>query len=155
MNRISTLLNPEENVLIDLDLVSRKRVFEVAAQTVSKVAGVDTDTVFEAFVARERLGSTAVGNGAAIPHARIEGLKEPTLVLLRTSNPIDYDGNNTSQIRLFFALAIPSDGADDYLELLSEVAGFLSDTISREAVMTATTPLKICQAIEAWSPVEH
>jgi len=155
MNRIANLLNAQENILLDVDVASRKRLFEAAAKVISTTAGVPAQTVFDGLIAREKLGSTGLGSNAAIPHTRLGGLVEPSLCLIRTKEPIAYEGANQSTAQLFFVVAIPENAAEDYLAILAEVAGFLCDPLSREALLQAKTPSKALEAIAIWSPASH
>ena len=106
MNLLSQYLTID-TVRLDIDVVSRKRLFEEASFAIETAYGEDHDTVFEALMARERLGSTALGHGCAVPHGRLESLQEPALVLLRTKQPIAYDAPDDKPVRLFMTLLVP------------------------------------------------
>ena len=107
MNHIAPLLNPSENILLDLDVLSRKRLFEEVSRILAVSSGVPAQSVFDALIAREKLGPTGLGCRAGIPHARINGIVDPGLCLVRTKQPIDYDGPGQTTAQLFFAVAIP------------------------------------------------
>ena len=102
MNHIAPLLNPSENILLDLDVLSRKRLFEEVSRILAVSSGVPAQSVFDALIAREKLGPTGLGCRAGIPHARINGIVDPGLCLVRTKQPIDYDGPGQTTAQLFF-----------------------------------------------------
>lgn len=152
MNRISTLLDPYENVKLNLDVISRKRVFEEAASILSNASGIDKTAIFDGFIAREKLGSTAIAPGVAIPHARIAGVKAPCITLLRTTTPVDFSDSDQNQVQLFLAMLIPTEATDEYLPLLSQIASFFSDPTHIAALKSTDTPLNACRIVENWTP---
>src|SRR6266404_1360771 len=90
MNLIAKLL-PPSNILLDLDVTSKKRMFEQAGLLFENNQGVARSLVFDSLFARERLGSTGLGQGVAIPHGRIKGLKEAVGAFVRLAQPIPFD----------------------------------------------------------------
>lgn len=155
MNHITKLLNPRENILLEAEVSSRKRLFEEAAKVLSTAAGVPAQNVFDALIAREKLGSTGLGQLAAIPHARICGVVDPCLCLIRTSAPIDFGGPAQTSAQLFFIIAIPENSPEAYLDILSEIANLLQDPHARTALMKAETPGEIVTVITDWEPTTH
>ena len=130
MNLLSQYLTID-TVRLDIDVVSRKRLFEEASFAIETAYGEDHDTVFEALMARERLGSTALGHGCAVPHGRLESLQEPALVLLRTKQPIAYDAPDDKPVRLFMTLLVPQDNPEEHLQILREIAALFADDAVR------------------------
>ena len=155
MNHIAPLLNSSENILLDLDVSSRKRLFEEISQVLAVSSGVPVQSVFDALIAREKLGPTGLGCCAGIPHARINGVVDPALCLVRTKLPIDYDGPGQTTAQLFFSVAIPEKNPEAYLDILSDVAGFLRDKAARSALMRATSAKDALEIITAWKPSEN
>ena len=90
MSLLSKLL-PVANVILDLDVTSKKRVFEHVGLLFENALGVGRGHVFDALFARERLGSTGLGHGIAIPHGRIKGLREAAAAFVRTKAPIPFE----------------------------------------------------------------
>lgn len=136
MNLIVKLL-PVAHVLLDLDVGSKKRAFEQAGILFETSLGVARATIFESLFARERLGSTGLGQGIAIPHGRIKGLKLASGALLRLTQPIPFDAPDGRPVNLLFVLLVPEQATEEHLQILSEVAERFSDPNFREALLAA------------------
>lgn len=151
MNRVSKLL-PLANITVGLDASSKKRVFEQAGLLFENNQGIARVKVFDSLFARERLGSTGLGEGIAIPHGRIKGLKEAVAALVRLDEPVAFDAPDGKPVNLLLFLLVPEQATQQHLEILSEVAEMLSDRIMRETLLTASDPQALHQALEAWQP---
>lgn len=151
MNLISPLL-PEANVLLDVDVSSKKRVFEQAGLLFENNHQIARSLVFDSLFAREKLGSTGLGQGIAIPHGRIKGLKEAIGAFVRTKQPIPFDAPDTQNVSLVFVLLVPDRATDLHLQILSELAQMFSDKPLRERLLTAQTPTELHQLIADWQP---
>ena len=136
MSQISQLL-PPENVVLDLEASSKKRVFEHAGLLFENHQGIARSTVFDSLFAREKLGSTGLGLGIAIPHGRIKGLKEATGALLRLRTPVPFDSPDGKPVSLLFVLLVPEHANEQHLQILSELAERFSDRNCREALAKA------------------
>src|SRR2546428_6152990 len=106
MNLIAKLL-PPSNILLDLDVTSKKRMFEQAGLLFENNQGVARSLVFDSLFARERLGSTSLGQGVAIPHGRIKGLKEAGRAFIRPSQPGPVRAPGGQPLHLLFVLLVP------------------------------------------------
>jgi len=151
MNRVSKLL-PLANITVGLDASSKKRVFEQAGLLFENNQGIARVKVFDSLFARERLGSTGLGEGIAIPHGRIKGLKEAVAALVRLDEPVAFDAPDGKPVNLLLFLLVPEQATQQHLEILSEVAEMLSDRTMRDTLLTATDPQALHQALEAWQP---
>lgn len=151
MNRVSKLL-PLANITVGLDASSKKRVFEQAGLLFENNQGIARVKVFDSLFARERLGSTGLGEGIAIPHGRIKGLKEAVAALVRLDESVAFDAPDGKPVNLLLFLLVPEQATQQHLEILSEVAEMLSDRTMRETLLTATDPQALHQALEAWQP---
>ena len=145
MNRLAAIL-PASNVLVNVDSSSKKRVFEQAGLLFenqhSIARGIVTDNLF----ARERLGSTGLGHGVAIPHGRIKGLKNPLAAVLRLQQPIPFDAPDDEPVVLLIFLLVPEAATQRHLEILSEIAEMLSDRALRESLKTESEAATRAQA---------
>ena len=136
MSQITQLLSIE-NIVLDLDVTSKKRVFEHAGLLFENHQGIARSTVFDSLFAREKLGSTGLGLGIAIPHGRIKGLKEATGALLRLRTPVPFDSPDGKPVSLLFVLLVPEHAHEQHLQILSELAERFSDRNCREALAKA------------------
>lgn len=136
MSHITKLLSLE-NIVLDLEASSKKRVFEQAGVLFENNQGIARSTVFDSLFARERLGSTGLGQGVAIPHGRIKGLKEATGAFLRLGVPVPFDSPDGKPVSLLFVLLVPEQATEQHLQILSELAQRFSDRNCREALCAA------------------
>jgi PTS system nitrogen regulatory IIA component len=151
MNSISRLLVPE-NVKVDLSVSSKKRLFEQVGLMFEESHGIERDIVFDSLFARERLGSTGLGEGVAIPHGRIKGLKEPQAAVVRLESALPFDAPDGEPVKLLVILLVPENANEEHLEILSELAELLSDEATRESMMTQQDTGAIHDALSAWAP---
>ena len=151
MNLIAKLL-PPSNILLGLDVTSKKRMFEQAGLLFENNQGVARSVVFESLFARERLGSTGLGQGVAIPHGRIKGLKEAVGAFVRLAAPVPFDAPDGKPVNLVFFLLVPEQATERHLQILSELAQLFSDRELREQLATEMDPSSLHQAITAWQP---
>ncbi len=152
MNLISRLL-PVSNVLLDLHASSKKRIFEQAGLLFENHQGIARATVFDSLFARERLGSTGLGQGVAIPHGRIKGLKEAVAAFVRLAEPVPFDAPDGRPVRLLIFLLVPEQATQQHLDILSELAQMLSDKPFRERLLTVSDPAALHAMLATWEPV--
>ena len=136
MNQITNLL-PLESIALDIDASSKKRVFEQAGLLFENNQGIARSTVFDSLFAREKLGSTGLGQGIAIPHGRIKGLKDATGAFIRLATPVAFDSPDGKPVSLLFVLLVPEQATEQHLQILSELAQRFSDRSCREALLAA------------------
>ena len=139
MNLIAKLL-PSTNILLDTQVTSKKRVFEQAGLVFENNQGIAHSKVFDSLFARERLGSTGLGQQVAVPHGRIKGLREPIAALVRVQDPIPFDAPDGQPVKLLIFLLVPESANQHHLDILSELAQMLSDKDFREKLLTETEP---------------
>ena len=151
MNLIAKLL-PAQNVVLDLDVSSKKRVFEHAGLLFENNHNVARSQVFDNLFAREKLGSTGLGQGIAIPHGRIKGLKDAVGAMIRMREPIPFDAPDGQPVNLIFVLLVPERATDLHLQILSELAQMFSDQVFREQLLKATSAEAMHQSIAGWQP---
>jgi nitrogen PTS system EIIA component len=151
MSLVSKLLAPD-HVLIDLAASSKKRLFEQAGLVFENHDGLARSLVFDSLFARERLGSTGLGQGVAIPHGRIKGLKEALGALIRLAQPIPFDAPDGAPVTLVFVLLVPEKATEKHLQILSELAQMFSDKSLREAMASAPDSAALHQVVMSWQP---
>ena len=151
MNLISKLL-PVQNVLIDLDVSSKKRVFEHAGLMFENNHNIARSLVFDSLFAREKLGSTGLGQGIAIPHGRIKGLREAVGAMIRMHEPIPFDAPDGQPVNLIFVLLVPERATDLHLQILSELAQMFSDKPFRDQLLNVPSADAMHRLIAEWQP---
>jgi len=151
MNHVAKLL-PPANIVLDLEVSSKKRMFEQVGLLFENNQGIARSLVFESLFARERLGSTGLGQSVAIPHGRIKGLKDPVGALVRLKTPVAFDAPDGKPVTLVFVLLVPEQATEQHLQILSELAQMFSDRDLREQLASADDPGALHQAIIAWQP---
>ena len=149
MNRIAPLLS-ESTIVLDADASTKKRLFEQVSQLFEARTGIAQATVFESLSARERLGSTGLGQGIAIPHGRIKGIKDALGAFVRPTEPIPFDAPDGRPVSQAFVLLVPQHATEEHLQLLSELAQMFSDTGFREQLAQATSPSEVHALLSDW-----
>ncbi len=150
MSLIGKILAPSH--VVDLQASSKKRLFEQAGLLFENHDGIARGPVFDSLFARERLGSTGLGQGVAIPHGRIKGLKDALAAFLRLAQPVPFDAPDGLPVTLAFVLLVPEKATEKHLQILSELAQMFSDKALREAMGTAPDAAALHQLITAWQP---
>jgi PTS system nitrogen regulatory IIA component len=151
MSLVGKLL-PLSHVLVDLQASSKKRLFEQAGLLFENRDGIARSLVFDSLFARERLGSTGLGEGIAIPHGRIKGLKEALGAFIRLAQPVPFDAPDGAPVTLAFVLLVPEKATEKHLQILSELAQMFSDRALRDAMAGAKDAAALHQLITAWQP---
>jgi nitrogen PTS system EIIA component len=151
MNLVAQIL-PLANVVVDMDLSSKKRVFEQAGLLFENNHSIARAQVFDSLFAREKLGSTGLGQGVAIPHGRVKGLKHAVGALVRMKAPIPFDAPDGQGVSLIFLLMVPDRATDAHLQILSELAQMFSDKPFREQLLAAGNATDLHALINSWLP---
>lgn len=149
MNRLASILSPSQ-VLAQVDVTSKKRAFEEAGLLFENLHGLSRALVTDSLFSRERLGSTGLGHGVAIPHGRIKGLKAPMAAVLQLSSPIGFDAPDEQAVSLLIFLLVPEAATQKHLEILSEIAELLSDAPLREQLTVCADSQQLYTLISAW-----
>jgi PTS system nitrogen regulatory IIA component len=150
MNLIAPLLTPN-TTLLDLSFTSKKKLFEHAAELFAQTYGLKAPDIFTSLFERERLGSTALGYGIAIPHGRIKGLKDASGAFYRLKTPLEFDAPDNQPVSLCFILLVPKDANERHLQILGELAQLFSDDVMRTKMLNVATPSELIALLSAWS----
>jgi len=151
MNLISRLL-PPSNIVLDLEVSSKKRMFEQAGLIFENNQGLARSLVFDSLFARERLGSTGLGQGVAIPHGRIKGLREAVAAFVRLNTAIPFDSPDGKPVTMLFVLLVPEQATEQHLQILSELAQMFSDPELRESLIKTADAGGLHRIISNWQP---
>lgn len=145
----------DKNILLDVDASNKKRVFEQAGILFENEFGIARATITDNLLARESLGSTGLGQGVAIPHGRIKGLKKSCAALLRLKNPIAFDAPDNELVSIFIIFLVPEKARQRHLDTLSQIAELLSDKPIREALKQASSANEIDNLLKQWQSNHH
>ena len=151
MNQIAELLSPER-ILLDLDAASKARLFEAVGAAFASQGGLDANAISASLAAREKLGSTGLGQGIAIPHGRIKGLKDARGAFVRLRQPVPFDAPDGKPVSQVFVLLVPEQATDLHLQLLSELAQMFSERAFRERLAAARDRDEVHGLIRDWQP---
>ena len=154
MNRLSAIL-PAQQVLVQVDATSKKRAFEEAGLLFETQHGLNRALITDSLFARERLGSTGLGHGVAIPHGRIKGLKSPMAAVFQLLQPIGFDAPDEQPVALLIFLLVPEAATQKHLEILSEIAELLSDSALRERLKTCADATALHDMIAGWQSMQN
>jgi PTS system nitrogen regulatory IIA component len=153
MNRLASILSAAQ-VLVHVEASSKKRVFEEAGLLFENLHGLNRSLVTDSLFSRERLGSTGLGHGVAIPHGRIKGLKSPMAAVIQLAQPIGFDAPDEQSVNLLIFLLVPEAATQKHLEILSEIAEMLSDTVLREKMATSASSDELFGLIGHWQSTQ-
>lgn len=153
MNRLASILSPAQ-VLAQVEVTSKKRAFEEAGLLFENLHGLSRALVTDSLFSRERLGSTGLGHGVAIPHGRIKGLKSPMAAVFQLAQPIGFDAPDDQVVGLLIFLLVPEAATQKHLEILSEIAELLSDADLREKLKTCTDASQLHALITQWQSAQ-
>ena len=153
MNRLASILPPAQ-VLVSVEATSKKRAFEEAGLLFENLHGLGRALITDSLLARERLGSTGLGHGVAIPHGRIKGLKAPMAAVFRLAQPIGFDAPDEQPVVLLIFLLVPEAATQKHLEILSEIAELLSDAGLREQIKSSTDSAELHALIAGWQSAQ-
>jgi PTS system nitrogen regulatory IIA component len=149
MNRLSAILPPAQ-VLVQVETTSKKRAFEEAGLLFENLHGLSRALVTDSLFSRERLGSTGLGHGVAIPHGRIKGLRAPMAAVFQLAQPIGFDAPDEKPVSLLIFLLVPEAATQKHLEILSEIAELLSDATLRGKLLSCTQAPELHGLIAQW-----
>lgn len=149
-----TLANPDR-VVADLKAGSKKQLLSELSRVAAEVAGLHERQVFDVLVERERLGSTGLGNGIAIPHGRIAGLTRVYEVFARVHTPVDFESLDNQPVDLVYMLLAPADAGADHLKALSRVSRLLRDAPTCAKLRGSDSEAALTSVLIAPYPVSH
>jgi nitrogen PTS system EIIA component len=145
---LKSMLKPEL-AFAKQPIVSKKRVLETIAGAISDRLHCDGEDVYDALLSREKLGSTGIGLGIAVPHCRLESANQAAILIMSLETPIDFDAVDRKPVDLLFALIVPPHECDHHLATLAQIAGLAQSQQALNALRAATTNEELYAAFEA------
>jgi PTS system nitrogen regulatory IIA component len=149
MSLISKILT-SECVLLDSESTSKKRVFERVGILFENTQNIARSQVFDSLFAREKLGSTGLGQGVAIPHGRVKGLRDAVAAFVKMETPIPFDAPDGLPVNFIFVLLVPERATDLHLQILGELAQMFSDQAFRDQLEKANEASAIYRIFTDW-----
>lgn len=127
---------------------SKKRILETLSELAASAAnGVEYEVVLQSLISRERMGSTGIGQGIALPHGRLPGMNKPIAVAITCDPPVEFDAIDNQPVDIFFALLVPENETENHLKVLSSVASKLNDRDTVRRLRKATTDSALYEAL--------
>jgi len=125
----------EEGIILSPSVSSKKRAFEILSELLAKQhSSLNKSKVLDALLAREKLGSTGLGKGIAIPHCRLEELEEIYVAMLKLEEGVEFEASDDLPVTFLFCMVVPEDAADDHLQLLANLAERLDNEHVRKSI---------------------
>lgn len=145
---ITALLSPER-IFINAKITSKKRLLEFIAEQISNQFEINQATLFSNLLDRERLGSTGLGKGFAVPHARLANLKEAVGLFIKLDHPVNFEALDKQPVDLVFAIIIPEEATDQHLQILSALARVFSQAEVCDAIRSANASEEVVKLIDS------
>ena len=146
---ISDLLSPEK-IHCDVHSSSKKHLLELISEELARNSeNLSQREMFESLCARERLGSTGLGKGVAIPHGRVKSTELVEVSFIRLKKPLPFDAVDGEPVDLLFALAVPENCGEDHLKLLSQVAELFSDPELLQELRAAENSVELLKLLSS------
>lgn len=147
---IAALLINADNVICHDSAPSKKRIIENLSQLLARNTKTTTaDTIFQALFERERLGSTGLGKGVAIPHARIPGISRTIAAMMTLASPVSYDSTDNKSVDIVFGLLVPEDENEQHLEQLAQLVTLFRDQQICTTLRKSTSADQVFEALLA------
>lgn len=146
MKLLSQILSPE-NVVLDIPVTSKKRALEQMSLLFENHQGLERVSVFDSLFARERLGSTGLGHGVAVPHGRVKNIDSPCAAFARLAQPVAFDSPDGQPVDLILVLIVPEAATQQHLDILAEVAQRLSEPSILEQLRRETDAMRIYEML--------
>ena len=145
---ISALLSPQK-IFLDIEISSKKKLLELIANIVADQTKLAESSIYNNLLNRERLGSTGLGQGFAVPHARLENLEQTIGCFFRLKYPVNFEAPDNQPVDLVFTIIIPQKATEEHLIILSSLAGIFSQVDVCEAIRNASSRDEIAQIIKS------
>ena len=138
----------DSHISINDDSKSKKSILEKASIILSTTTGINKDILFKKLYEREKLGSTSMGNGVALPHARVEGIEHPFVSVVILENAIDFDNVDDLDVDIVLCLIVPNEKSDNHLELLASLSEVLDQISIRRTLRKARNSEQIINCLK-------
>ncbi|TNF88721.1 MAG: PTS IIA-like nitrogen regulatory protein PtsN [Gammaproteobacteria bacterium] len=145
---ISALLSPQ-SIFIDTEITSKKKLLELIANIVADRTNLSESSIYNNLLNRERLGSTGLGQGFAVPHARVDDLDKTIGCFFRLKQAVNFESPDNRPVDLVFTIIIPEEATEEHLMILSSLASIFSREEICDAIRNAASKDEIAQIIQS------
>ncbi len=145
---ISALLSPQ-SIFLDTEITSKKKLLQLIANIVADRTQLSESTIYNNLLNRERLGSTGLGQGFAVPHARLDNLDKTLACFFRLKEAVNFEAPDNRPVDLVFTIIIPEEATEEHLVILSSLASIFSKEEVCEAIRNAGSKDEISAIIES------
>lgn len=149
--QLQEILSPDR-IVSHAQATSKKRALELMSQLLSGGQTAVELEMFEGLCNRERLGTTALGHGVALPHGRMKKLQHAVGAFAQLSSGVDFDAADRERVDLLFAIAVPEKSTEEHLQLVAQIAELFSDETMRQRLRQANNADEVFQVLSQWSP---
>tara|TARA_B100001063_G_C16740018_1_gene544222 strand:- start:1020 stop:1478 length:459 start_codon:yes stop_codon:yes gene_type:complete len=139
----------DSHISINDNCRSKKSILEKLSLILSKSSGIGVDKIFNELYEREKLGSTSVGNGVAIPHARIKGVDSPFVSVITLDNPIDFDNIDNLDVDIIVCLIVPYEETENHLAVLACFSEILDKISNRKKLRSARNSEQVIDCLKS------
>ena len=149
--QLADIISPDR-VVSNVQAKSKKRAFETISDVIASNADISmgVNDIFDSLIARERLGTTAIGHGIAIPHGRVKESNETIGAFMQLSEGIDCDALDNQAVKLIFAVLVPEKTNEEHLQLLARLAQMFKNSDLREKLMAAPDNKTLYDLLVQW-----
>jgi len=149
--QLADILSPAR-VVAHVDAGSKKRALEKLSEIIADHSSLEVSAgdIFDSLLARERLGTTAIDHGVAIPHGRLKDGEQTVGAFIQLNQGVDCDAMDQQKVRLLFALLVPAESTEEHLQLLARLARMFSDKVLREQLEQAADDRELYERLMAW-----
>ncbi len=145
---ISALLSPQR-IYLDTEITSKKKLLELIANVVADQTQLPESSIYNNLLSRERLGSTGLGQGFAVPHARVENLDQTMACFFRLKDAVNFEAPDNRPVDLVFTIVIPEEATEEHLVILSSLARIFSRADVCDAIRAAGNREEIAEIIRS------
>ena len=138
-------------IFLNFEVTSKKILFKEISQIISKNSDLTQTSILDNLIQREKLGTTGIGDGIALPHSKIKGIKKIFSLFIRLQNPIDFSANDSKKVDIIFVIIAPDESKTDHLLALSEISKFLRISGNKEKLRRYKTKERVFKLLSNFS----
>ncbi len=139
----------DSHILVNINCKTKKSILEKTSELLSGPSGIDSTDIFDKLYEREKLGSTSVGKGVAIPHARIKNIDYPFLSIIILDEAVEFDNIDNLDVDIVVSIIVPEKNYSDHLDLLANLSSKLDDPVVRKELRKARNNSQIIQCLQS------